>query len=66
MGVCVSATGREAEPSKYVLLRNMSMKIAGFQIPQIPNRRKDLWVDVVLISMVLISISGLILTFIHH
>jgi len=63
MDVCVSATGQEPEPSKYVLLRNMSMKIAGFQIP---NRRKDLWVDVVLISMVLISISGLILTFIHN
>jgi hypothetical protein len=63
MDVCVGATGQEAEPSKYVLLRNMSMKIAGLQIP---NRRKDLWVDVVLISMVLISISGLILTFIHN
>jgi hypothetical protein len=39
------------------------MKIAGFQLP---NRRKDLWVDVVLVSMVLISITGLILTFLHH
>jgi len=39
------------------------MKIVGFQIP---NRRKDLWVDVLLVSMVLISITGLLIKFLLH
>ena len=50
-----------------------AMKSAGFQIPHRHMdvaawfvRRKDLWVDVVLASMVLVSIAGLILTFLHN
>lgn len=39
------------------------MKIVGFQMP---HPRKDLWVDVVLVSMVLISITGLVLTFLDR
>lgn len=49
------------------------MKSVGFQISHRHIdvsawfvRKKDLWVDVVLASMVLVSIAGLILTFLHN